>query len=201
MKYKAIGFDYGGVLVGEPAGGFREEVTELLDISVDKYKSLYFEHYKEMNRGGMTWEQLWSTILNELEQSDKLPSIMKISERYFPAERETDPLILSLIESLKDKGYKTGILSNNSKENAEVMRRDFASYFDVIHVSAETGFVKPEPAAFRHFADALGVELTGLVFIDDAENSLKTARECGFQDILFTDYAHLKSSLKKLDIP
>jgi HAD superfamily hydrolase (TIGR01549 family) len=199
MKYKAVGFDYGGVLVGPPGSGFGIEVSELLGIEKNRYDELYFSRYKDMNLGKVTWLDLWRDILDEIGQQDKYTKFLAIDERYHH-KRESNQDVIDVAKIIKDKGYKVGILSNNSKENAERMRRELGNVFEVIHVSAETGYVKPDPEAFKQFAVALGVNLLELVFIDDAENSLKTAKECGFKDILFTGYEQLVKDLKELEI-
>lgn len=199
MKYKAVGFDYGGVLAGPPAHLFGIEMSELLHISKDRYDELYFSRYRDMNLGKITWFGVWKDILKELGQEDKYSQFLEIDERYHH-KRELNQPILELARKLKQSGYKTGILSNNTLRMAGRMRKQMNDIFEVIHISAETGYVKPEPAGFKYFADALGVELQELVFIDDAENSLKTARECGFKDILFTGYDQLVKDLQALKI-
>jgi HAD superfamily hydrolase (TIGR01549 family) len=199
MKYRAVGFDYGGVLIGPPASGFGVEVSELLNIDKKRYDELYFSRYRDMNIGKIGWLDLWRDILDELGQQDNYDEFLEIDNRYHH-KRELNQDVIDLAKAIKDNGYKVGILSNNSKQNAEKMRRELGDIFDVIHVSAETGFVKPEPEGFSRFAKALSIDLKELVFIDDAENSLKTAKECGFKDILFTSYEQLVKDLKKLTV-
>ncbi|KKR92023.1 MAG: HAD superfamily hydrolase [Candidatus Roizmanbacteria bacterium GW2011_GWA1_41_13] len=198
--YKAIGFDYGGVLAGEPAKGFNQKIQDLLGLSEDEYKTIYFKHYKKSNRGEISWEELWKTILDELGQSEKWQDFQKISDAQVKKLKTINQDLVNLIDTLKAKGYKIGILSNNSKEAAEHMRLKLSDHVDVIRVSAETGFVKPESAGFKDFAKALGVDLSQLIFVDDSENSLKTAKDCGFTDILYRSYDQLVQDLQKLEI-
>lgn len=200
MKYKAIGFDYGGVLAGKPAKGFNQEIQDLLGLSEDEYKVIYFKHYKKSNRGEISWEELWKTILEELGQSEKWQDFLKISNAQVKKLKTINQDLVNLIDTLKAKGYKVGILSNNSKEVAEYIRLKLSDHVDVIRVSAETRFVKPESASFKDFAKALGIDLSQLIFIDDSENSLKTAKECGFTDILYRNYDQLVQDLQKLGI-
>jgi len=199
MQYKAVGFDYGGVLAGPPGSGFGKEVSKLLNIDRQRYDELYFSRYRRLNLDQITWLDLWKEIIEELGQIEKWPDFLEIDNKYHH-NRSPNHEVIELAQKLKSKGLKVGILSNNSTEMAYKMRKELGDIFEVIHVSAETGYVKPEPAGFRYFADALGVSLDELIFIDDAENSLKTAKGCGFKDILFTSHEQLYNDLKKLRV-
>ena len=63
-----------------------------------------------------------------------------------------------------------------------------------------SGYVKPEPKAFNTFIKDLGVAMDELVFIDDSEKSLSTAKECGYTPILFKSYEQLIAALQQLGI-
>lgn len=199
MTYKAIGFDWGGVLNGKPGKFFGEAVSELLGIPHEKYLEAYFHHNKKINRGEVTWEELWSLVLTELGQPDKVQTVMALSQ-----EANVDNLnqaVLGLVDGLRAAGYKVGLLSNNTHERAADMREsNLNGHFDVFHISAETGFVKPEPKAFQHLAQDLQVDIKELIFVDDSEKSLSTAGECGFTPILFEHYDQLMTALRQLGI-
>jgi putative hydrolase of the HAD superfamily len=187
MVYKAVGFDYGGVIKGQPGSFFSAGVAELLGISKEKYQEAYFRHNKKVNRGEVTWPELWRLVLTDLGQPDKVDAVMELSNSVF--DQAINQNMLDLVDRIKAKGYKVGLLSNNTLEAGQEMRKlGVDKHFDVFHISAETGDVKPEPNAFINLAKDLGVNISDLVFIDDAEKSLSTAHEVGFTDILFTSY-------------
>lgn len=124
---------------------------------------------------------------------------MKLSQDF--SADDLNQNVLDLVDKLHNLGYRTGLLSNNSREKASMMRAEgLDSHFDVFHISAETGYVKPEPEAFSYLADELGVDLNELVFIDDSENSLSTAADCGYTPILFESYDQLARELTELGI-
>lgn len=199
MKYKGIGFDWGGVLNGKPGTLFGQNVSALLGITTEEYKAAYFHHNKKVNRGQITREELWTLVLTELGQTDKVKSVMKISQEF-----NADSLnenVLDLVDKLRKTGFKVGLLSNNTHEKAAEMRGSgLDKHFDVFHISAETGLVKPEPEAFEHIAEALGIKMSELVFIDDSEKSLSTADACGYKPVLFSSYQQLVNSLSELGV-
>jgi len=199
MSYKAVGFDWGGVINGKPGSFFGESVSKLLRIPHDVYLEAYFHHNKKINRDEIDWVELWTLVLNELGKIDKLDEVMELSKEASVIKINTD--IIELVDTLRNKGYRVGLLSNNTVEKAEKIRtHDIERHFDVFHISAETGFVKPDQKAFEQFAQDLGVELSELIFIDDSEKSLSTASECGYTPILFGDYSQLLNELNKLGI-
>ncbi|MDQ5885689.1 MAG: glucose-phosphatase, partial [Patescibacteria group bacterium] len=165
----------------------------------DDYLRAYFQHNKKINRGEISWQELWTLVLNELQCPEKLPDIINLSKKY--SEVKINNEIIYLIDNLRKNGYKIGLLSNNTIEKAGVMRSlGIDKHFDVFHISAETGYVKPEKEAFKHLSDELDVKLHELIFIDDSEKSLSTSQECGYTPILYDNYQQLKAELKYFEI-
>lgn len=201
MRYKAIGFDYGGVINGKPGSYFDKAVCELLNVTEEDYKRVYFSHNRKFNAGKPISEQeLWKLILNDLNKSDKLESVMRFVVDMRVA-KQTNREVLELVDTLRTKGYKAGLLSNNSQQAADKMRADgLDKHFDAFIVSAEVGVMKPDPAIFNLFAERLEVELPELVFIDDSKRSLSASEECGFVPVLFESHERLLENLKSLTV-
>jgi putative hydrolase of the HAD superfamily len=88
------------------------------------------------------------------------------------------------IRSVKARGYKTAILTNNVAEYAEYWLASFPSAeMDVIVDSSRVGMRKPEPAIYRHTAAELGVAEAACVFLDDVEANVDAARTVGMHAI------------------
>jgi putative hydrolase of the HAD superfamily len=149
--------------------------------------------------GKTSAEELWRHVLDELKLPQKFGEVMSLVQG--SGYENVHQQMLDLSDKLRARGYKTGLLSNNTKKEADSMRqKGIDKHFDVFQISAETGLVKPEPAAFSHFAQALDVRLKELIFIDDSKNSLSTAEQVGYKAILFRDYDALIAKLEKLGI-
>jgi HAD superfamily hydrolase (TIGR01509 family) len=201
MKYKAIGFDYGGVIAGKTGVSFGQEVSKALGIGFEKYKEVYFKHNKKVNVDGMPWPEFWRIYLDEIGQPEKHAEIMAISAEYQRLLDVINPEMVKLVDGIREAGYKVGLLSNNSQAGGDKMRAEgLDKHFDVFHISEETGFMKPQPEAFNKFAQDLGVAPEELVFIDDSEKSLSTAAVCGFTPVVFESCEKLKKQLKVLNI-
>jgi len=204
MKYKAIGFDYGGVIGGIRWGfNFDEQVCKILNIDTKTYHELYFSLNHLVNTGEVeNWRDFWVLFLDKLGQPEKLKAMINVSNKAAKELEIIDPKMIKLVDSLRSKGYKTGLLTNTDKEGAEQKRSSgVTAHFDVFHASSETKLQKPNPEAFNLFCKELGVKSPELIFIDDAPKSLETAKECGFTPILFESYEKLLKQLADLGIP
>lgn len=199
---KAIGFDWGGVLNGKPGKYFAQSVADAVGVARAAYERAYFHHNQKVNKGEVTWEQLWDLVLTELghpNDPELVQRIIQISENHNADNLNED--VLALVDKLHANGYKVGLLSNNSVDKAALMRaQGLDKQFDVLDISAETGLVKPNPEAFIHLARGLDVDITDLIFIDDTPKSLSTAQETGFTPVLFDTYEQLVKDLKALGI-
>ncbi len=199
---KAIGFDYAGVIEDMPMPLFRDGASAALGVSVAAFKEAYFHHNHMINKGDVTEDvrrQMWTQVADELGKLANLEQLLTfIRER---PKGKINQEMLALVDMLREKGYKVGLLSNNSTAAANEMRdHGIHKHFDAFIVSAEENVMKPEPAAFQLLAERLSASVTELVFIDDAEKSLSAASEIGFTPILFTDISSLRIKLKDLSI-
>lgn len=106
--------------------------------------------------------------------------------------------LFKYIKELKD-GYKIGMLSNAADNWLEVLfSPSEAAVFDVVALSYEMGFVKPDPRAYRVVVERLGVSLDECVFIDDQERQCVGAREVGMHAITYRDVDQVQADLGKL---
>lgn len=196
MSYKAIGFDYGGVISGLPGGYFDARVAALLDVPIEEYRHVYFTHNKKL----LQPHQIWRLVLSELGRSEQYDALSALVDRLNGAKR-LNVDVLDLVTTLRRRGYKVGLLSNNSKEKANILRQQkIDTYFDAFCVSKEIGYAKPDKRAFDYFADQLGVTLKELVFIDDEPTSLKNSKRDGYKAIRFVDNDQVIAGLGLLGI-
>jgi len=199
MNIRAIGFDYGGVIKGSPGSIFEKGVGDILGVSRELFKKVYFENNFLVNTGKLSWEEFWKKVLSELGKTEKTPEFFEFLKNQPKPKINED--VIRLISKLKSSGYKVGILSNNSIEKAQKIRfSEIAKYFDTMVFSEEVGYMKPQLEIFEIFIKNLGIKIEELVFIDDTEQSLKTAKEIGFYPILFTSYENLTKDLQFLGI-
>ena len=78
------------------------------------------------------------------------------------------PEILPMLDTLRGKGYRIGVLSNCSEEEVTIARQSvLAEATDCMILSYETGLCKPDAQIYRLAADTLGVSCKDCVFVGD----------------------------------
>lgn len=75
------------------------------------------------------------------------------------------------VRSLKEDGYKLGLVSNSmfsgAMHVADMRRFDLDSSFDTMVFSADVNKWKPDPAPFHHVLEILGVPSSRAIFVGD----------------------------------
>lgn len=108
-----------------------------------------------------------------------------------------DPLF-EFIKQLKPQ-YKIGFLSNASANMLTTLfSQQQIELFEVVAVSFETGFVKPDERAYYDIAERLGVPPEECVLVDDVERNCTAAIETGMKAIWHKDTDQTVGDLKKL---
>lgn len=94
---------------------------------------------------------------------------------------------LRLIDTLRGRGLKTYVLSNNNPASMRVIRRMFSAdgrtmddYFDRIYLSYELHELKPSEAIFSKMIADSGMRPEESLFIDDSQRNVNAARALGF---------------------
>lgn len=203
-KISAIGFDWGGVVLQKIDRSFADVAAQFLKIDSQRFRRAYFLHNHMTNIGANSRAfdqatEMWRSVLSELDLVDRLDAFMAFVQSR--PRGEISQTVVALLQHLKQRGWKLGLLSNMSAENLRQIRSETClSLFDATLFSAEIGCMKPEPEAFFKLAKALDVPIEELAFIDDSERSLSTAAEVGYTPLLFHSTEQLVADLKTLGI-
>lgn len=96
------------------------------------------------------------------------------------------PSTIELVRALRP-AYRMAILSNADASLRARLRDGLGIHdlFDAVVCSAEVGTAKPDPAAYRLAASALGLPLAACVFVDDHEPNVAAAEAVGMRGIHF----------------
>ncbi len=198
--FKAVGFDLGGVLIQNSVNLFYRRTMEKLGVTIEQLEPVFDEAVKPLERGEISEEMFWQKIASSLNE-EYSPTMLPLWTEGFATETPPIPNMLPLVDKIKAAGYKVGLLSNTTAPHVEInRRRGIFEHFDVALMSNEIGARKPEREAFLKLAQALGVDPTELVFIDDVAENVAGAEEVGITAIKFAGYHVLLGQLKSLGI-
>ena len=187
---RAVLFDFGGVLtepmgpmfaaIGAAAGADPAEVAALLLGAYDTE-----DHpLTRLEIGKATFTELcdWGRAEGDRRgwRLDLAPMVSLM---------EAIPLrpgMLDHVESLRRRGYRTALVTNNFKELSALWRArvDVERLFDTVVDSCEVAVRKPDPRIYRLALERLGGVAPGdAVLLDDLEVNLAGARAVGMHAV------------------
>lgn len=107
-----------------------------------------------------------------------------------------------IIEKLKKKGYKLGLVSVHSKEWIDYCEKkfDYHKLFDSVLYSFEIGICKPDKKIYEKILQEMQVKPTECLFIDDSLINIRYAKELGMNAIQFKNSSQLIEELAILSI-
>lgn len=130
----------------------------------------------------------YAEVLRELGVEDPDAFIDAEHEAWRPAHAVLGSA-QALLDSLRARGIKTGVVANSWPEPARLLRADaeafgLAPLLDVLVFSEEVGFAKPQPEIFLHALDQLGVEPLDAMFVGDRlETDVQGAANVGMTTV------------------
>jgi HAD superfamily hydrolase (TIGR01509 family) len=94
---------------------------------------------------------------------------------------------VALLERVRAAGHGLGLLSNMPKGYAAHLERSHAcfSWFEHRSWSGRLGVMKPQREIFDHTRDAMGLDVSQALFIDDHLGNVHAARALGWQALHF----------------
>jgi epoxide hydrolase-like predicted phosphatase len=111
-----------------------------------------------------------------------------LAEAYW-SDLDTNAAMVDYLRSLRDRGYRLALLTNNVREWEPRWRAmvPVDELFELVVDSAFVGMRKPEPDIYELTLERLGLAAGECVFIDDIEVNCETAQRLGMRAVWFRD--------------
>lgn len=190
---KAVIFDLNGVFLKS------ESLSRRLADKTGKDAEAIYEVMrpilKEVRNPERRGEEVWKPLLDLLRMS--LPEFFDF---YFSGET-IDEEMLKFARDLKNRGLRIFILSNNFRERTEYYRKNFPQLFEVadkVYFSWETGFVKPDPAAYKNLLTENDLQGEECIYTDDSQENLEVAGTMGIRGIKYESGEQVILEINKL---
>lgn len=203
---KAIFFDFDNTLVSfeEKSNEALQKVVEDIynyitenypdkNIQKEEIKKVVFEVSKELDEEGIYDRKIWwQSSLDKLGIKAEMDDLYEWTQIYWSIASNNTPYddALDLIEYLKRKGFKLGIITNSDGEwgdkRARLSKFPLISYFDVIIIGGENN-IKPKPniEPFIVGCEKLGLTTSNCVMVgDDPVKDCLAAKKAGMRAIL-----------------
>lgn len=199
-KYSAIVFDLGKVLIPfdySPAVSKLNKIEKSLgDRFIEFYKSNYHFH-RDFESGKISEPTFINKMLDVVGHKIDAETFCKIFSDIF----SLNDKVASLLPVLKNN-YKLFLLSNTNSIHQKYgwQKYEFLKYFDMLILSHEAGYIKPEEEIYRKVEKASGLPSEEHFYIDDIQEYVDAAIKLGWDAVLFEGYEKLVHDLKKRNI-
>ncbi len=192
QKFKAIIFDWGGVLCNGA-----DYATHPLLIKNPKINKIPKKAIKDFYIGKIDSKQFWVLLLNKVDISINLE---ELENSYFNSYK-IYPGMFRLLKKLR-KNYKLGLLSNLTEMMKDhiILKHKVDKYFDQLVFSCDIGYMKPGKKAFNSIIKKMKVPINQTIFVDDTMANIEVANKMGFKSLLFKSEKQFKNDLYKLGI-
>ncbi len=196
---KAIIFDWGGVLVDNPADGLMDYCANALRIDVNLLKGIFSKYETVFQKGEISENKLWNIICKELNiKTSPVNSLWKNAVKHVLKDKNK---IYQLISLLKNKGYLIGLITNTEIPTMEYFfENGYEKYFDSTTFSCAENAVKPEEKMYDITLNKLNVKSHETIFIDDKPEYIEGAKKVGINGIVFKTPEQLVKELAALAI-
>jgi len=191
---KAVIFDLNGIFLQSQklSDRFEKDFGISSSVFLPKLKEIMKEVRKPNAKPAFSY---WSEILEEWK--------IKINENkfwdyWFKGEVQSDRMI-EYVKSLKEKGIKVFILSNNFKERSNFYGQYpwIHNVIDKVYFSWQTGFVKPDIRAWELILEENNLKGEDCIYFDDQEKNVNSAKSLGIKAFLFTNEEELEIIINK----
>jgi putative hydrolase of the HAD superfamily len=201
---KAVAFDFGNTLLKSSfplswQDSYRDVITDVLhgigaEVTPDRIKSgeeTLLRYNTRVNP--RDYEVDADTIFSEmfvgwgLDNSAAMKTAKDTFASFFLGLSELYPDTLPVLQELKRRNLKTGILTNTAYGlDREYLAKDAVGimpYIDIFLSSTEVGFRKPHTAGFYRIAEELAVNTSDCMFVGDEEVDITGANASGMVSV------------------
>ena len=197
-RIKSVIFDWGGVLIDDPAPGLMQYCAEALCVSKENYIKAHSKFAEDFQKGFIREDTFWQRICSELDMPK--PKAHSLWTDAFKAAYVPREDMFSVAALLQENGYKTALLSNTETPAMLYFHQLQYDMFDVLVFSCAEGIRKPERKIYELTVKKLGSQPGQSVLIDDKPEYIDGAKQAGLNTIIFRNIEQVKNELARLRV-
>jgi len=196
IQISCVLFDIGGVLVDWHMSWITSEISKRFSIAENRLVSSFETHLHKLDTGNISENDFWNFVAIDTD-SDSLKNCKEsLWNTYFRKNAKPNQNIKNLSTTLKQKGLIIGIVSNIEQVTHNVVEDwNMLEHFDHKFMSYQIGFSKPDPRIYEYVIEKLPFREDEILFIDDKQSNIESAKTCGIHTIHFTGFNELITSL------
>jgi FMN phosphatase YigB (HAD superfamily) len=194
-KIDTVLFDWGGVLIADPAPGLMAYCAQALGVSVPDYMQAHQMHSDPFQTGHIAEDHFWQQMCVTLNCDS--PPTESLWGEAFRAVYTPRKDMFDLAANLKQLGIKTAVLSNTESPAVAYFREKSYTVFDHAIFSCTEGCQKPDPEIYAIAVARCKTTPQQSLLIDDRRDFIQGARNAGLQTVLFDHPEAVFSQLRK----
>lgn len=189
-------FDLSEVLLTGAKGSWKSLQKQITSEVSDE--NLLIDELDHLFLGRITEQKYWEVVIERNSWQVSVNQLKDVVRNNFQEIKG----VRKVIQELKEKGYKLGLLSNHAEEWIIFCETNYKYHdlFDEVVYSYQAKLSKPNPNIFLLILKKLNVKPEECLFIDDYIKNIEAAQQLGFNTIHFTSINNLKQELKFLKI-
>jgi putative hydrolase of the HAD superfamily len=190
-----IFFDWGGVLIDSPDEKFFKYLSDYFKLPEKEVEWALRKIWNKISKGKMDNKK----IFEELEQKSSTSASQDLWYEAMKYAINNRREMFDLIEILKSRNFKIGIISDTEPGTAKYFREKYnQNLFEKTIFSCEVGVVKPNPEIYKIALNKINSRAKESLFIDDKEKNISGAMKVGMNGILFNSYKQLIKDLNNI---
>jgi epoxide hydrolase-like predicted phosphatase len=195
---KSVIFDWGGVLIEDPAPGLMRYCAKALCVAREDCIKVHSKFADDFHKGLICEDEFWGKICSELNVPK--PKVRSLWIDAFKAAYVPRADMFSMAATLKENGYRTAVLSNTEVPAMQYFHEQRYDIFDVLVFSCAEGVKKPDRKIYELTLEKLGSQPEQSVFIDDNPEYINGATKVGINTVLFQNIDQVKDELGQLGV-
>lgn len=197
---KAIIFDLGGVCFEVDWLKINEEMVKKFNISTlvkSAGNEMAIKYYKDSLEGRGHIKNMFQELN---KSSHKLEDVVRFYKKIYKKYKKHNKKIYALIKKLKKKFIVACLTDTNSVHFEAHREQGTIKDFHKVFASFQIGHIKKDINSFKKIIKELELEPKEILFIDDNDKNIETAKLLGIKAIKYRNYGDLIKELKILKV-
>jgi putative hydrolase of the HAD superfamily len=197
LGLRAVVFDYGMVLTGQPDLQAHAAMLRIVGLPADRFETLYWTDRHAYDEGKLTGIEFWRKLLHDAGMPENQEMAEELNHWDALMWTTQNPAMLAWQKQLQQHGLLTAILSNMGDNVLVRIEREFdwIHRFDVLVWSFQLHMAKPDPAIYHYLLQKLGTQPEETLFLDDKLINVEAAQALGMKALQFSNVDKLRDDL------
>lgn len=194
---KILLLDADGVVIRPRHKYFSDKFSEEYNIPIDEILPFFKNEYKKCAIGEADIKDVLPKYLDKWRWEGSVDEFLNY---WFEGEKDLDNQLIKLIDSIRKKGVKCYLASDNEKNRADYLMDEVGlkEHFDDGFYSSSLGVTKTDKEFFEKVSKELDIEYKDIIFWDDDPENTEVAQEVGIDAYTYKDFGEFVRKLDEL---